>query len=55
MACSGLPYSCLLWRIYNAYVETGLFVFIQRVFSRRLISIDLPVWPTYDLLHGIYR
>ena len=43
----------LLLRMRNAYGETGLFVFIHRVFSLCLISTDLPVWPTYDLLHGI--
>jgi hypothetical protein len=38
----------------NAYAETGLLVFIYRICSRCLISIDLTVWPTYDLLHVLH-
>ena len=33
------------------YAETGLFVFINCICSRCLISIELSVWPTYDFLH----
>ena len=54
MICSGLPYSCLFLRICNAYAERGLLVFIYRICSRSLISIDLPVWPTYNLLHVLH-
>ena len=54
MVCSGLPYSCLLPRMCNAYAEIGLFVLIYLICSLHLISIDLPVWPTYDLLHDLH-
>ena len=30
------------------------FFLIYRICSRCLISIDLPVWPTYDLLHALH-
>ena len=54
MVCSGFPYSCLLLRLCNAYAEIGLLVLIHLIGSRRLISISLPVWPTYDLLHVLH-
>ena len=34
-----------------AYTDIGLFIFIYRKCSRCFISIELPVWPKYDLLH----
>jgi len=34
--------------------EIRLFVFIYRIFSQCLISIELPVWPTHDLLHILH-
>ena len=39
---------------YNTYAETGLFVFMYLMFSRCRIPIDLPVWPTYELLHVLH-
>jgi hypothetical protein len=42
------------WECAKRYAETTLFVFIHGIFSRCLISIDFPVWPTCNLLHGIY-
>jgi len=48
-----MPYSCLLLRMCNAYAETA-FILIYCICSRCLLSIDLPVWPTYDLLHVLY-
>ena len=54
MVCSGLPHSCLLLRMCNAYADIGLFVFICRMCSRCLILIELPVWPTCDLLHVLH-
>ena len=54
MVCSGLPYSCLLLRVCNAYAETGMFVLIYHICSRYLIAIDLPVWPTFHLLHVLH-
>ena len=38
----------------NAYSETVLFVFIYSIYSSCLIAIDLPVWPTYDMLHVLH-
>jgi hypothetical protein len=52
--CSGLPYSCLLLRMCGAYAETSLFVLIYHICLWYLIAIDLPVWPTYDLLHVLH-
>ena len=52
--CSGLPYSCQLLRMCNAYAETGLFVFMYHIYSRCLIFVDLLVWQTYDLLHILH-
>jgi len=54
MVCSGFPYSCLLLRLCNAYAKIGLLFFIHLICSRRLISISLPFWPTYDLLHVLH-
>jgi hypothetical protein len=54
MVSSGLPDSCLLWRMCDAYVEVGLFVVIYLICSRYLLSIYLPVWPTCNLLHIFY-
>jgi hypothetical protein len=50
MLCSIFPYSYLLLRMYNAYVKI-LFVLIHLICSRWVISINLPVWPKYDLLY----
>jgi hypothetical protein len=52
--CSGLPYSSLLLRMCDAYTETGLFVLIYHTCSWYLITLDLPMWPTYDLLHVLH-
>jgi hypothetical protein len=38
----------------KAHVEIGLFVWIYLVCSRCHISIELPVWPKYDLLHVLH-
>jgi hypothetical protein len=54
VVCSRLPYSCLLLRICNAYADMGLFVLMYRMCSWYLIVIDLPVCPTYDLLHVLH-
>ena len=54
MVCLGLPYSCPLLRMCNAYAEIELFVFMCSICSRCLISIELPVWLTYDLLHVLH-
>jgi hypothetical protein len=52
--CSKLLYSCLLLRICNMYADTGLFVFMYRMYSWCLIVIDLSICPTYDLLHVLH-
>jgi hypothetical protein len=41
-------------RVIFRECEIGLFVFMYRVCSRCLISIDLPVWPTHDFLHVLH-
>jgi len=51
MVCYEFQYLCLLLRMCDAYAEIGLFVLIYLVCSCCHISIDLPFWPTYDLLH----
>ena len=51
---SAFPNSCLLFRMINAYAESGLFVFTYLVCSRCRILIYLPVWPTYELLHILH-
>ena len=51
---SAFPYSCLLFRMFNAYAETGLFVFMYLVFSRCHIPIELPVWPACDSIHVLH-
>ena len=38
----------------NAYTEIGLFVLMCLGFSRCRIPIDLPVWPTYELLQVLH-
>ena len=48
------PCSCLLFRMCNACVEIGLFVLMYLVYSRCRIAIDLPVWPTYELLQVLH-
>ena len=54
MIWSAFPYSCLLFRKCNAYAEIGVFVLMYLVYSRCRIPIDLPVWPTYELLHVVH-
>ena len=51
---SAFPYSCLLFRMCNAYAESGLFVFMYLVCSRCRIPIHLPVWPKYESLHVLH-
>jgi len=41
MICSAFPFSCLFYNMYRAKSETGLFVFMHRVCSLSLISIDI--------------
>jgi hypothetical protein len=48
---SRFPYSCLLFRMCNTYAEIGLFVLTSLICSWFRVSIYLPVWPKYDLLH----
>jgi len=40
--------------MFNAYAEIGSFVWIYLVCSRCRISIEQPIWPTYDLLHVLH-
>jgi len=47
---SAVPYSCLLFGVYNAHAEIGLLVLMFRVCSLCLVGIDLPNSPTYELL-----
>ena len=54
MVCSGFPYSYLSFRICNANAKIGLFVVLYLVFSRCRISIILPVWSTFELLHVLH-
>jgi len=51
MVCYEFQYLCLLLRMSDAYAEIGLFVVIYLVCSSCHISINLPFWPKYDLLH----
>jgi len=51
---SKFPYSCIFLRTCNAYAEIGLFVLIYLICSLCLVSIDLPVWPTYALSHILH-
>jgi hypothetical protein len=54
MVWSAFPYSCLLFRMCNAYAEFGLFVLMCLLCSRCRIHIELPVWPTCDLINILY-
>jgi len=47
---SAFPYSCLLFKIWNVYAEIWLFVLIYFVCSLCRTPVDLPTWPTYELL-----
>jgi hypothetical protein len=51
---SAFPYSCLLFKMFNAYAEIGLFVFMYLVCSRCHIPIELPVWPACDLINVLH-
>jgi len=54
MACSGLPYTCLLLRMCNAYVRDRVVCFyISHTFTVPYFYWS-PVWPTYDLLHVLH-
>ena len=44
----------MLFRMCEEYAEIGLFVSMYLVCSRYRISIGLPVWPTYELLHVLH-
>jgi hypothetical protein len=48
--CIG-PYSCLLFKICNAYADFGSFVFIHLQCSAKRVFRLRPVWPMYRLLH----
>jgi len=50
MVLSAFAFSCLLFKIRNAYTEIWLFVLMYLVCSRCHTPVDLPVWPTYELL-----
>jgi hypothetical protein len=50
---SKFPHSCIFLRMCNAY-EIGLLVLIYLICSLCLISINLPLWPTYALLHILH-
>ena len=50
MAWSAFVYSCLLFSMCNAYAEIGLFVLMYLMCLWCHIPIDLPFWPTYELL-----
>jgi hypothetical protein len=54
MALSAFQYSCLLFSMCNAYAEIGIFILMYLVCLRRHIPIDLPVWPTYELLQVLH-
>jgi len=54
MVWSAFPYSCMLFNMCNAYAEIGLFVLMYLGCSRCRIPIDLPVWPTYELLRVLH-
>jgi len=41
-----IPYSCLLFKMYSAYPDCGLFVFVYLLCSENHILKFLPVWPT---------
>ena len=38
----------------NAYAEIGLLVLVYIVLSSCRVSVDLPVWPTYELLQVLH-
>jgi hypothetical protein len=50
---SAFPYSWLIFKICNAYAESGLFVLMYLVCSQ-CIAIHLPVCPTYRLLQELH-
>ena len=52
MGDSEFPYLCLLYNMCKTYAETGLFVLVYLVCS--LCLIDLPFWPTYELLQVLH-
>jgi len=54
VVCPGLSYTCMLLRMCNACAETGLFVLIYLIYSMYIIAIDLPIWPTYDMMHVLH-
>jgi hypothetical protein len=39
---------------YCPYAEIGIFVLMYLVCSQCRMSIDLPVWPTYELLRVLH-
>ena len=49
-----MPYSCLLFGMYNAYAKIGLLVLTYHVCSLCLVAIDLSDWPTYELLQVLH-
>ena len=49
-----LPYSCLLCKIYNAYVDFRFFFFMYLLCSSNLVISRLPVCPMYDELHVLH-
>jgi hypothetical protein len=54
MLWPAFPYSYLLFSVCNLYAEIRLFVLMYLVCSRCRIPIELPVWPTCDLMHVLH-
>jgi hypothetical protein len=54
MVWSAFPYPCQLFSMCNAYAEIGSFRLMYLVCSLCRILIDLPVWPTYELLQVLH-
>jgi hypothetical protein len=48
------PYSCLLFKIWNKYAEIWLFVLMYLMCSQCHTPVDLPAWPTYELLQVLH-
>jgi hypothetical protein len=54
MVLSAFPYSCLLFKTWNAYAKICLFVLMYLVYSRCRTPVELLVWPTYELLQVLH-
>jgi len=54
MVLSAFRFSCVILKIRNTYAEIWLFFLVYLLCSRCRTPVDLPVWPTYEILQVLH-